>query len=126
MTLLLWFSVAAGLLLAGLSVPLIRRQIGPNPWYGFRVRQTLDDPAVWYPANAYAAKGLLVVGLATSTAALLLYLVPGIDLAVYASAVAAVALAGLAVTLALSFRYLRTLCELAARGGPPGGEPSGG
>jgi hypothetical protein len=125
MTILLGYFMAAGLLLAGLSVPLIRRRIGPNPWYGFRVRQTLDDPAVWYPVNAYAAKGLLAVGLGISTAALLLYLVPGIDLAVYALAVAAVALAGLAVTLALSFRYLRRLCGRAARGGPPGGEPPG-
>jgi uncharacterized membrane protein len=125
MTLLLGYFVAAGLLLAGLSVPLIRRQIGPNPLYGFRVRQTLDDPAVWYPVNAYAAKGLLAVGLGISAAALLLYLVPGIGLAVYALSVAAVALVGLAVTLALSFRYLRRLCGMAARGGPAAGEPPG-
>ena len=109
MTLLLGLYVATGLLLVGLSVPLIRRKVGPNPWYGFRVRQTLADPAVWYPANAYAAKGLLCVGLATSTAAVLLYFVPGIDLTAYATAVTVVVLVGLATTLAFSFRYLRTL-----------------
>ena len=68
MTILVSFSVAAGLLLSGLSLPLIWRKVGPNPWYGFRVRQTLEDPAVWYPVNAFAARGLLCVGLGTSSA----------------------------------------------------------
>ena len=43
---------------------------------------------------------------ATSTAAVLLYLIPGIDVGLYAGAVTAVVLVGLAVSLALSFRYL--------------------
>jgi uncharacterized membrane protein len=111
MTFLLIFYVVAGLLLAGLSVPLILRKIGPNPVYGFRVRQTLEDPAVWYPVNAFAAKGLLCLGLGTSAVSILLYLVPGIDVAIYASVVAAVFLAGLAINLVLSFRYLKSLTE---------------
>jgi SdpI/YfhL protein family len=83
MTLLLVVYVGAGALLAILSLPLIRGKVGPNPWYGFRVRRTLEDPAVWYPANAYAAKGMLCVGLATCAAAVLLYLIPGIRLEVW-------------------------------------------
>jgi hypothetical protein len=106
MTFLLAFYVAAGLVLAGLSLPLIWRKVGPNPWYGFRVRQTLDDPAVWYDVNAYAAKGLLAVGLGTSIVAAALYFVPGLDVGLYASVVAAVVLPGLAVCLFLSFRRL--------------------
>jgi hypothetical protein len=109
MTLLLVVYLATGALLAVLSLPLIRGKVGPNPWYGFRVRRTLEDPAVWYPANAYAAKGLLCVGLATCAAAVLLYLIPGIGLEAYALAVSAVVLGGLAVNLILSFRYLRSL-----------------
>ena len=109
MTLLLGFYVAAGLLLVVLAVPLLLRKIRPNPWYGFRVRQTLDNPALWYPVNAFAAKGLLVVGLGISTVAILLYLLPGLDLAIYATGVAVVALGGLAINLILSFRYLARL-----------------
>jgi uncharacterized membrane protein len=115
MTLLLVFFVSAGLLLSALSVPLIWHKVGPNPVYGFRVRQTLDDPAVWYPVNAYAAKGLLCVGLLISVAAALLYLVPDIGIAVYASAVAAVALPALVICLVLSFRYLRTFPKRGGR-----------
>jgi uncharacterized membrane protein len=106
MTILLGFFVAAGLLLSALSLPLIWHKVPPNPLYGFRVRQTLDDPAVWYPVNAFAAKGLLGVGLATCAAAVGLYLLPDIDLAVYATAVAGVALTCLAINVFLSFRYL--------------------
>src|ERR1700685_2478935 len=96
---LLLFYVLSGLLLAAISIPLILRKIGPNPWYGFRVRKTLDDPAVWYPVNAYSAKRLLAVGLASSVTAVLLFFVPDLDLSTYALACAGVALGGLLVTL---------------------------
>jgi|SRR5579872_2734244 len=62
MTTLLILFTSSGLLLAALSVPLILHKIGRNPWYGFRVKKTLEDPAVWYPVNAYAAKRLFVAG----------------------------------------------------------------
>jgi hypothetical protein len=65
---------SSGLLMAAVSVPLILHRIGPNPLYGFRVRKTLEDPAVWYPVSAYAAKRLLAVGLGISISASLLFL----------------------------------------------------
>jgi len=113
MTALLALFVAEGLLLAVLSVPLILGKIGPNSWYGFRVRRTLDDPALWYPVNAFAAKTLLAVGLGTSLAAVVLYNVPGISLVVYASAMAVVVLAGLAVSIIASFIYLNKVSKSA-------------
>jgi SdpI/YfhL protein family len=106
-TLMILFT-SSGLLLAAVSVPLILRKIGPNPLYGFRVKKTLDDPAVWYPVNAYAAKRLLVVGLGISLSADLLYLVPGMDLLVYAVVCGAVGLGGLLVALIQSVLYLRS------------------
>ena len=84
MAVLLAFYVGAGLLLIGLSVPLIRRKVRPNGWYGFRVRQTPADPEVWYAANAYAGKHLLGVGVVTVLTAVGLYRVPGIILAALA------------------------------------------
>jgi len=107
-TLLILF-VSSGLLLAALSVPLILRKIGPNPLYGFRVKETLEDPAVWYPANAYAAKWLFAVGLLISGSAILLFLTPGLDLLAYALTNAGIGLTGVLVAMIQSFRYLRTL-----------------
>ena len=109
MTPLLILFTGSGLLLAAVSVPLILRKIGPNPWYGFRVRKTLADPAVWYPANAYAAKRLLVVGLGVSVSAAVLFLVPGIDLFGYSVACEGIGLGGLLVAVIQSFVHLRSL-----------------
>ena len=52
-----------GLLFIGLSIPLLRRRIGPNAWYGLRVPATLEDEEVWYQANAKSARDLLLLGL---------------------------------------------------------------
>lgn len=108
MVVLLLFNTLAGLLLAIISIPLILRKIGPNPWYGFRVKKTLEDPAVWYPVNAYAGKRLLVVGLVSSLSAALLFFVPNLDVNTYALACAGVSLGGLLVTLIQSIWYLRS------------------
>ena len=113
-TLLILFT-GSGLFLAAISVPLILRKIGPNPLYGFRVKRTLEDPAVWYPVNAYAAKRLLIVGLVISISAILLFFVPGIDLLVYALANAGIALAGLLVAVIQSFLYLRSFPRRTAK-----------
>jgi uncharacterized membrane protein len=108
MTLLVMY-VATGLLLSAISVPLILRKVGPNPVYGFRVKQTLDNPKVWYDANAFAGKGLLVDGLITVIAALVLSAVPGITVDQYALSVMVLVLLALGITVASSFLYLRRI-----------------
>ena len=79
-TLLALYSLG-GLLLAGLSVPLILHKIPPNGLYGFRVPSTLDNPALWYKVNAYAGRRFLVVGMGTAVGAIILYFVsmPNVD-----------------------------------------------
>jgi uncharacterized membrane protein len=94
MVVLLILFVASGLLLAVLSVPLIFRKIPPNYWYGFRVRATLENEEVWYPANECAGKWLLWVGIATVVAAVGLFLVPITNVGVYASAVGGIVIVG--------------------------------
>ncbi len=81
MVILLALYSLGGLLLAGLSVPLILHKIPPNGLYGFRVPSTLDNPALWYKVNAYAGRRFLVVGLGTAVGAIILYFVsmPNVD-----------------------------------------------
>jgi uncharacterized membrane protein len=107
MATLLALYVGAGLLLIGLAVPLIRRKVRPNGWYGFRVRQTLADPEVWYAANAYAGRCLLGIGVITVLTAVGLYRVPGMTLDAYALACAGVILTALTVCV------IRSSCHLA-------------
>lgn len=40
-----------GLVLIGISIPLIMRKVPPNSFYGCRTRKTLSDPKIWYEAN---------------------------------------------------------------------------
>jgi hypothetical protein len=79
------------------AVPLIRRKVRPNAWSGFRVRETLADPEIWYAANAYAGKYLVGLGLVTALTAFIFYRVPGITLDAYALTCAEIILAALAV-----------------------------
>jgi len=76
----------SGLLLAGLSIPLITGKIKPNGLYGFRVKATMENPALWYAMNRYSGWRLLVAGLVTVAGAIGLYLVPAISLDTYALA----------------------------------------
>jgi uncharacterized membrane protein len=109
MTLMLILYISFGSLSAALAVPLIRRKIAPNSLYGFRVRRTLENPKVWYEANAFAGRCLLGFGLGTGIACLTLYFLPAIDPVVYAVACLMIVLVGLAVSLTLSFRFLGQL-----------------
>jgi uncharacterized membrane protein len=106
MTFILLVHVSAGLLTASLAVPLMRRKVGPNSLYGFRVRRTLQDPRVWYDANAFAGRCLFCSGIGTVLACLALYSTPAIDPVAYAVACPTILLACLAVGLVLSFRHL--------------------
>lgn len=103
--------MGSGTLLVALSIPLIRGRIPPNGLYGFRVRRTLENPAVWYPANRYAGWLMLGLGVLFPLAATVLYFVPGMGLQGYAWSCLAVMMVGLALGLFLSFRYLRSLPE---------------
>jgi uncharacterized membrane protein len=105
-TYMLLMQLIPGLLLLVLSVPLIRGKIRPNPWYGFRVRRTLEDPAVWYKANAFAGKALLRAAIVMIVGSLALYVVPGLDGPTYAVACTVVVLVALSVSVILSFRFL--------------------
>ena len=82
-----WWTVLAfvsiGFLFVGSAIPLILQRVPPNPWYGFRVQATLENPAVWYPANRYLGKCLLGFGLFVIVTSVGLSLVPGINWLVY-------------------------------------------
>lgn len=111
MSTLLFLYLAAGILLILLSIPLLLEKIRPNPLYGFRVSQTLDDPRVWYAANKYAAKRLMAAWASIVIAAAGLYFIPGISVDAYALACLTVFVLVFIARLARSFRYIRYIAE---------------
>lgn len=109
MLLLLCLYVANGLFLALLAIPMIRGWLNPNPYYGFRVRKTLEDPLIWRLANRYAGWRLLVAGFVIAAAAVVFYLLPGQQPDRYAYGCLAATVVSLGWALLSSFLYLRRL-----------------
>ena len=103
--------VGMGLLIVGLSVPMILRRVKPSPWYGFRTPKTLADEGIWYEANAYSGRLLLVLGTIWAVGAVVLRYVPGIgtDLATYSTVCGVMLMVGLLAVVILSLWYLRSL-----------------
>ncbi|MBV9851213.1 MAG: SdpI family protein [Armatimonadetes bacterium] len=101
-------SVFVGLLFVAVSIPLILRRVRPNPWYGFRTPKTLSSEHIWYEANAYSGALLLVAGLVTAAAGIVLALLP-LNWVARELAGLAVMLFSLIWVVVRSFRYLQTL-----------------
>ena len=109
MTTLLVMYVVFGLLLAGLSVPLLLDKVPPNGWYGFRVPSTLYNPDLWYKVNRYMARWMLLSGIITVAGAVALFFVPGLSVDAYAWLCLLIFAGPFGVGVVLSFRYLRRL-----------------
>ena len=101
--------VIFGILMAVLAIPLLLDKVPPNPWYGFRVPSTLSDPTLWYKANRYMARWLLLTGIITIAAAIILYFVPGLSVDSYAWWLLAIFGVPFVAMIVASFRYLRRM-----------------
>lgn len=106
--LLVLYSIS-GLILAGLSVPLILGKIPPNGLYGFRLRGTLENPETWYRVNAYSGRRFLAVGLGTSVSSIILYYYTQPDINAYALSYLGIFLALFLWATITSFLYLRSV-----------------
>ena len=109
-TALLAASLSMGVLFIALAIPLIRRKVPPNHWYGLRVPATLADERVWYEANARAGRELLVLGVLVMALGALLYLV---TIPVWLSLLLwfAFIMCGLIVFVVRSWRFANRLLE---------------
>jgi uncharacterized membrane protein len=65
---------ADGVVLIALGVPLLKGQVSPNSWYGFRTRKTLSDEKTWYAVNRVAGRDMVAAGAAVIAASLVLLL----------------------------------------------------
>ena len=111
MEILLLMYIIGGLVLAVVSVPMILEKIKPNPFYGFRVPQTLENPELWYKVNKYAGQRLLVAGLLFVLVAVIIYFIPGLSIDAYALACLAVFVVIFAWAIVQSLRYLRSISK---------------
>lgn len=106
---LFWLYLIGGILLALLSIPLIAGKVKPNPFYGFRVPATLENPDLWYPVNKYFAKRQLFVALADIIASVGFFFWPNISVDAYALSVLGVFVLAFGLALVQSWMYLKSL-----------------
>ena len=65
--------VVCASLFALLAIPLMMRKVPRNVVYGYRTRATLADDFVWYEANAYFGRALLIASVISALTILVLY-----------------------------------------------------
>lgn len=106
---LLIFYLASGVVLIVLALPLLVGKVKLNPFYGFRVEQTLKDPALWYATNRYFARWQLVVGFIVVLSSLGLFFWPGIRVDAYALACLAVFTIAFGVAMVQSIKFMKDL-----------------
>ena len=108
---LLILHIASSVLLMALSLPLLWEKVPPNGLYGFRVKATLENPRIWYAANKFAAKRLLVAGAVFVAAALILYFIPGIGVDTYILGCLFLFAVPFVIGLVQSLRYAKSLAR---------------
>jgi hypothetical protein len=101
--------VGGGILLALLAVPLMAGKVKPNPFYGFRVPATLENPELWYATNKFFARRQVAVALIVISAAVGLSFLPNISTDTYALSILTVFIITFAVAIFQSWRYLKSL-----------------
>ncbi len=112
MTALLILNVASGVVLMALSLPLLWEKVPPNGLYGFRVRATLENPRIWYAANKFAAKRMLLAGAVFVAAALILYFIPGLGVDTYSLGCLFLFAVPFIIGLVQSVRYVKSLADI--------------
>jgi SdpI/YfhL protein family len=95
-----------------LSVPLLRRQVKPGFFYGYRMPVTLGKPDIWYNVGAYVGRLLVATAVVVALAATSLYLFGGLDVKDYATDCAVILLIGLFVSVGLGWRYMLSLTSV--------------
>ncbi|MCB0749862.1 MAG: SdpI family protein [Ignavibacteriae bacterium] len=100
-----------GLLFAGLSIPLIRKKVKINNWYGIRLPQTMKSEAVWYEVNAIMGKYLFVFGIIISGLSAYFYFNPLEDQFYMVYLLLAVLVIGSFLFFSLSLKFSRKFGE---------------
>lgn len=108
--------VIAGVMISAVSVPLIRRKVRMNSWYGFRISEAFQSEKLWYDINAYGGRMYLYWGIAVIIAGACGLMLPQRLWLVYALASIAVVLGGLAIAVGKTQRYAARLSRNKALG----------
>lgn len=90
------------------SLPLIFRKVPRNPVYGYRTRATLSDDELWYEANAYFGRWLVILSFLAVFAAVALYFWRGVSPETYMNLSIVLMIAPVTVAAILTRFFVRS------------------
>lgn len=100
-------NLLAAVVVIVISVPLIRRKVKMNYWYGVRIPATFASEEAWFDINHYAGRLLLIWGLVLATTATVGVFLTRQHWVVYNRTALAIILGGLAIAVAKILLYAR-------------------
>lgn len=56
--------IGVGVIMICMAVPLAMGRVKPNRWYGFRTPKTMENEDIWYRANRYAGRAMILSAVA--------------------------------------------------------------
>jgi uncharacterized membrane protein len=99
-----------GLMMCGISVPMLQGRVPRNYVYGFRTPKTLKNDHIWYLANAFAGRAMLIAGGVIVLGSLLLLPIGWVfGNSIVATLGTALVLVALGAAVIKSFAYLKRL-----------------
>jgi hypothetical protein len=99
--------LASGLMFAAISVPLIRRKIPMNRFYGFRVRAAFASQKRWYAINEYSGRVLARWAFLPILTGVVGLFLPEKSFVVYSSAAAFLLVCSAVIPTVLTLRWIR-------------------
>ena len=102
--------LATSAVMVGCGVPLYRRKIGRNNWFGFRTKLTMSENTIWFAANRVAGFWLIVTGIGTAVSAIAVTFV-GLNDVLASTLVTGGLMAGITICLVASFTEQRRIAE---------------
>jgi uncharacterized membrane protein len=97
--------VIVGLIIIGVSLPLVKRKIKRNQWYGIRIPEAFKSEERWLEINQFGGRLMMRLGFVIAITAGGCLTLPKKYWAIYGLSEVAVILVGLGVVTIFIFRY---------------------
>jgi hypothetical protein len=69
-------NIACALLIIGISIPLVKRKIKMNSWYGVRIPKSFESEENWYKINVYGGKELIIWSIPIILSGIICFFIP--------------------------------------------------
>jgi len=69
-------NIVSALLIIGISIPLVKKKIKMNSWYGVRIEKSFKSEENWYKINAYGGKELIVWSIPIILSGIICFFIP--------------------------------------------------